>query len=149
MKTKILYLVCFAYFLAGLNVYRTKIPKELIVQADPSVSAHLRLFSFHQIGATFMLVTAVCVLLALTKRVARAYSMMTFLLMFWALLYVVSWSDTGYWQSVYGMANYALTASILILCSKIAECSPEFYTSMATPLPIAEINFRLDNEGKT
>lgn len=118
-RAKVLVLVCVAYFLAGLNVYNSAVPVDLIKQADPSITAHVNLFTMHQIGAVFMAATAVSFGAALWNKVEYGYALVTFLLAFWTALYAVSWVETGYWQSIYGMANYGLTLGVLAICSRV------------------------------
>jgi hypothetical protein len=33
----------------------------------------------------------------------------------------VSWVETGAWQCIYGIANYGLTAGVLMVCSRIVD----------------------------
>lgn len=147
MKSKILYLVAVAYFLSGFSTYGTKIPTSTYKQLDPSVTAHLNLLSLHQIGLLFMITSAVAFVLTLFKQVNLGYSLMTFVLMFWTLLYVQSWIQTGYWQSIYGIANYLLTTGILILCSRIVEM-PKVLSNHTKELPMPLVNLHMKGESK-
>jgi hypothetical protein len=140
-----MYIVCVAYFLAGFNVYNTKISVALYEQLDPSLKAHLHLFTVHQIGLIFMLATISAALLTAFKKVDLAYALMTFLLTWWTLMYVVSWIQTGYWQSIYGIANYALTAAILVLVSRVVEMPKEMLTKEPT-LFSSSVKFDLEEE---
>lgn len=135
MKNKIMYVICVAYFVAGYSVYTLKVPLDLIRQADPSITAHTDMFTLHQIGLIFMASTIFAALLTFRGKSEWAYTQMTFLLTWWALLYLVSWAQTGYWQSIYGFVNYALTAIIVMLCSRIIELPPGMLKSQNTPLP--------------
>jgi hypothetical protein len=121
VKSKILYLICIAYFVSGYSVYTTKAPLALIRQADPSITAHTDIFTLHEIGLVFMIGTSVSIILGLLKKVEWAFSLMTFIITWWALLFLVSWARTGYWQSIYSFVNYALVASLLIMVSNIVE----------------------------
>jgi hypothetical protein len=121
MKAKILYVVCVAYIVAGISTYNTKVPTNVLKELNPGLSAHLNMFTVHQIGVMFILVSLLSIVLAAFKKVHLAYGLMTYILAFWSLLYLVSWIRTGYWQSVYGMANYMFVAVILIMCSRIVE----------------------------
>lgn len=136
MKTKILYLISLAYFISGYHVFTTSdVSLALIRHADPSIVAHTDMFTLKQIGAIFMMATVAAVLMTLDKRSEWAYGLLTFLMAWWSLLYVVSWIQTGYWQSVYGFVNYGLVAAILVMCSKIAEMPKGMRESFSTPLP--------------
>lgn len=132
MKSKIMYLVCVAYFLSGLNLLSNNIPRSVLKKADPSITAHLTLASVHQVGWFFMIVTPICFALTLLKKVHWAYGIMTFVLFFWALLYLLSWAETGYWRSIYGAANYFLVVGILVLCSRIVEMPKPLQTNSIT-----------------
>lgn len=145
MKSKILYLVCLAYFISGFQVYNTSVPSlKLLRQADPSITAHTNIFTLHEIGLVFMLSTAVCAAITLFWNKSQlGYSIITFLLTWWGLLYLVSWIQTGYWQSIYGTVGYGLTVSILILCSRIVESPPGMRESFQTPLPLEELTANL------
>lgn len=148
MRNKILYVICLAYFVAGWSVYTMPdVSLDLIRQADPSITAHTDMFTLNQIGLIFMIASTVAVLLAVFKKKTDwGYSLMTFVLVWWSLLYIVSWYQTGYWQSIYGLVNYGLTATILILCSRIIEMPKGMRESSSTPLPIAELDIRLKGE---
>lgn len=149
VKNKILYVICVAYIVAGWSVYTTPPTSlDIIRQADPSITAHTNMFSLHQIGMIFMATSVLAILLILWKKVNLAYAIMTFLLVWWSLLYLVSWSQTGYYQSVYGFVNYALTASLLILCSRIVEMPKGMRESMNSPLPLAELDFKFNHQGE-
>lgn len=141
MRAKILTLISVAYFIAGLNVYLTKVPRALLAKADPSISAHLRLFTLHQVGFLFMFVSIGCLIGVAFKKVDYAYSAMTFLIVFWTSLYFLSWAETGYWKSIYGIANYALVSGILILCSRIPDMPKGMELSKNTPLPFEGYRF--------
>lgn len=136
MKNKILYAFCMLFFLAGFTTYDTpSASRALIRQVDPSITAQTNMFTLHQIGLLFMAVSLVCTVLAVLNRPNLAYGLMAFLLTWWSLLYIVSWVQTGYWQSIYGIFNYGLNVAILILCSKIVESPKGMQASLATPLP--------------
>ena len=140
MKNKILYVIALAYFISGFQVFTTPdVSLTLLRQADPSITAHTDMFTLNQIGLIFMSSTALAAVLTWRGKVAWAYSLLTFLLSWWGLLYILSWIRTGYWQSLYGVVNYGLTAAILILCSKIVELPKGMQESWATPLPFEAI----------
>jgi hypothetical protein len=132
VKEKVLYLICVAYFLSGLNVYKITAPEALLVQVDPGVTAQLRLFSFHQISLLFVVVTVLCALLAWRGAVNLAYGILTYLIVFWMLLFVISWIQTGYWQSIYNVGNYAMVAGVLFLVSRVVE-TPAAIPNGSTP----------------
>lgn len=137
MKSKILYAFCLLFFLSGYTTYITPdVSLDLIRQADPGITAHTDMFTLNQIGLIFMIVSLVCTILAVLKKTNAAYSIMTFLLTWWSLLYIVSWVQTGYWQSIYGLLNYGLNVVILILCSKIVEMPKGYKLSHDNPLPL-------------
>lgn len=120
MKSKyIMWLICFSYFLSGLNLWYTppQITKKLLEMADPGTTAQLNLFSIQFYGMFFMVVCVICFALTLVRRTHWAYGIMTFVITFWALLYLVSWAETGYWRSVYDASGYFLTTGLLLLCS--------------------------------
>lgn len=141
MRAKILYLVSLAYLIAGFSVYNIHVPRSTLKLADPSLTAHLRLFTVHEIGLLFMLVSLGCILGTAFKKVDYAYSVMTFLIVFWTSLYLLSWAQTGYWKSIYGVANYALVSGILILCSRIPDMPKGMQASQNTPLPFEGYRF--------
>jgi hypothetical protein len=148
MKSKILYVICLAYFISGFAAYNISVPSlELLRKADPSITAHTDLFTLHQIGLIFMISTTIAALLTLKNKVEWGYSLLTFVLSWWAMLYLVSWAQTGHWQSVYGFVNYGLITMVLILCSKIAEMPEGMRESQNSPLPLAELDFRLNKLG--
>lgn len=145
MKTKILYVIAVAYFVSGYKVYTTPdVSLALIRQLDPSITAHTDMFTLHQIGVIFMLSTVLAAGLAFKKKIGLAYGLLTFLLVWWGLLYVVSWIQTGYWQSAYGLVNYAFTATILILCSRIVDIPKGMRESLNTPLPFETVKKEAD-----
>ncbi len=140
LKRKILYVICLAYFVAGWSVYHTPdVSLDLIRQADPSIVAHTDLFTLNQIGLIFMITTVVsAAIVAFYSRCDWSYGIMTFLLTWWSLLYILSAIQTGYWQSLYGFVNYGLTAMVLILCSKIVDTPEGMDQSLHTPLPFEQ-----------
>lgn len=143
MKTKglILLVVCIAYFVAGHSVYTTPVTNlDVIRQLDPSITAHTDMFTLHQIGLIFMITSVIAVLLGLFRRLEWGYGLMTFLLVWWSALYLVSWYSTGYWQSIYGFINYGLTASLLILVSRLVEVPKGAKESLEKPLPFGDVN---------
>ncbi len=144
MKSKILYAICFAYFLSGYSVYTTKAPLELIRQADPSITAHTDMFTLHQIGLVFMIATVLSSLLLFKNKADWAFSLMTFVITWWALLFILSWIQTGYWQSIYGAANYGMVAIILIMVSRIIEMPPAMQTR--EPMFSDNAQFNLDKK---
>lgn len=148
MKNKILYAFCLLFFLAGYTTYDTPpASRALIRQVDPSITAHTNMFTLHQIGLLFMAVSLVCTVLAVLKKTNLAYGLMSFLLTWWSLLYIVSWVETGYWQSIYSIASYGLNVVILILCSKIVEAPNGERESLRTPLPFELIELLKKNRG--
>lgn len=149
MKNKILYLVCLAYFISGFQVYNTSVPSlKLLRAADPSITAHTNIFTLHEIGLVFMIATVVAAALThFWKRSQWGYSLITFLLTWWGLLYLVSWAQTGYWKSIYGAVGYGLTVSILILCSRIVDAPKGERESLNTPLPFELIALLKNDKG--
>jgi hypothetical protein len=122
IKSAIMYFICIAYFLDGLNLY--SLPdsdRQILKTLDPSTTAQLDLLSTHQMAYLFTTVCVVCFGLTMWGKVHIAYGLMTFLVLFWALLFLVSWAITGYWQSIYNGAQYFLTTAVLVMCSKIVE----------------------------
>ncbi len=149
MKSKIMYVVCIAYFISGLNVYNTKVPLDLLKQVDPSITAHVTILSLHQIGLVFMGMSLLCAALTRFKKTEVAFGLMTFLLTFWAMLYMVSWAQTGYWQSIYGIANYALVCTMLILISRIVEMPKNLQNHTKEGLlPLPLFDFKLEGDSK-
>lgn len=148
MKSKILYVVAVAYFISGYKVYTTpNVSLALIRKLDPSITAHTDMFTLHQIGLIFMVATVLASGLAFKGKVSLAYGLLTFLLVWWGLLYIVSWIQTGYWQSLYGAVNYALTSTVLILCSRIVEMPKGMRESFNTPLPFEILRKEKENRG--
>jgi hypothetical protein len=151
IKSSILLVICIAYFISGFQVYNISAPSLAAVRAaDPSITAHTDLFTLHQIGLIFMITTTIAGICALTHKATWGYSLMTFVLVWWASLYIVSWVQVSYWQSVYGFVSYGLTAFILILCSKIVEFPVGMRESANTPLPLLNLEEHFNNmEGES
>jgi hypothetical protein len=144
VRSKILYLISAAYFIAGFQVYHTKATTAQLKAADPTVQAHLSLFTLHQIGWLFMgtsIVSAVIVayeelapharLAQRLREIAFGYSLMTFVLFFWTFLYLVSWFENGDANAVYGIANYGLTVGLLLICSRIVDLPKQRAVTLA------------------
>lgn len=154
MRSKILYLIAAAYFLAGFRVYQIKATTDQLKAADPTVQAHLDLLTVHQVGWLFMgtaIVSAGVVLYedmaphakwaVRLKSIAFGYSLMTFVLMFWTALYALSWVENGDWHALYGIGNYGLTVGILLLCSKIVELPDK--RAVSVPILVAAVEHDL------
>jgi hypothetical protein len=153
VRAKILYLVSAAYFLAGFQVYQIKATTAQLKAADPTVEAHLNLFSVHQIGLLFMTTSVVAAGIVLYEELAPhaslaiklreisfGYDLMTFVLMFWTMLYGLSWIENGDWHAVYGIGNYGLTVGILLLCSRIVELPDK------RAIPLAAVTAAIEND---
>lgn len=156
LRSRILYLVSAAYFLAGLQVYQIKATRAQLKAADATIEAHVNLFTTHQIGMLFMVGSALAAGIVLyedlaphawlarkLREMAFGYSLMTFLLMFWTGLYGLSWIENGNWHAIYGIANYGLTVGILLLCSRIAEI-PKSGIPLTMLLPLVEEQIKKD-----
>lgn len=120
-RAKILLLLSLIFFLSGIALFSLPIPAAALA-ADPTLHAHLRLMSVNQIAWLFTLVGGFGVLTSLFKRlITWGYSALMFVNMFWFLLYMLSWAETGYWRTIFAAAQSGLIIGTLWIASNIVE----------------------------
>jgi hypothetical protein len=118
VRAAILILLGGLFLAAGFSTLALPYSDEIIA-TDPGIQAHLKLMGPTEIGWFFVLVGALSIILGLIGQHDAGYGIMQFVSTFWALLYLVSWMETGYWRAVFPAAQYALLIGILAVSSRI------------------------------
>lgn len=120
MRAKILVLLALVYITSGLQLLLSNIPAAALY-GDPSLQAHLEIFTPTQVAWLFIGLGLVGVATVLMKKPLWGYFPFMFVSSMWGLLYLVSWYETGYWRSVFGAVIYVLIVGILFVSSKTVE----------------------------
>lgn len=120
-RALVLLLVSLIFMLSGLSILVSNLPGKY-AELDPSIHAHLALLSVGHIGLMFFLVGLLgCTASFFTNLHLFGYVALQALSTFWGGLYIVSWIETGYWRSVFGMIQYILLIGILWIASRLVE----------------------------
>lgn len=120
-RAKILLLISLIFLSSAVAIFSTPIPAAALA-ADPTLHAHLHLLTIHEIAWLFTGVSVFGIVSSFFQRlIAWGYAAMMFANIFWLLLYVLSWIETGYWRTVFSATEYALIVGILWIGSSVVE----------------------------
>lgn len=141
IRSKILFLVSTLYLVGGLQTLDNPYA-EAYLKTEPSFHAFARIFDSNSVVAILVGAGGLGILAALThhrRAIQYAYFVLMMVSIFWTGLYVLGWLETGYWQTVFYVAQYAVLSGALLAASTVVELSKDHRAAIARWDTVIEI----------